>query len=120
MTCRTSRGLMMLTATENTTQICENVLRWQELETQIESGTLTADDWCKLDLKVEKPLFGDPNNCIVRPYTKNIILGPEKSFKTSVTLRLMLGLSDGKAAFPQLPVARSWRVFYLHGELSPP
>jgi hypothetical protein len=105
-------------AIEQNPQPCEE--REDNIERAIEDGTLSADDWCNLDLDVGDPIFGTPDNCIVRPGTKNIILASEKSFKTTFTLRLMLGLSSAKTVFPELPVREHRRVLYVHGELSPP
>ncbi len=80
----------------------------------------SAEEW--LSLKFEKcdAVVGTPKQAIVRPYTKNIVEAPEKSYKTSWLLRLLLGLSVGQTVFPTLPVRRPYRVLYLHGELSPP
>jgi hypothetical protein len=94
---------------------------WEgKIELAIEEGRLSADEWCDLRLDVGDPIFGTPDNCIVRPLTKNLILAAEKSFKTTFTMRLMLALSCGQTVFPQLPVPVPRRVLYIHGELSPP
>jgi hypothetical protein len=82
---------------------------------------MTAEEWFDFDFQVEdsQMLIGTRDNAIVRPGTKNIILAPEKAFKTSFLLRLALGLSTGQTVFPSLPVSRRVRVLYLHGELAP-
>lgn len=82
------------------------------------NGILTAEEWLELPDDTSEPVFGTVSQKIVRPLTKNIIEAPEKSFKTTVMLRLMLGLSCGQTVFPQLPVPAARRVLYLHGELS--
>jgi len=81
---------------------------------------LTAEEWLKLDIEVGDPIFGTPDHCIVRPYTKNIVEAPEKTFKTTFMLRLMVGLSSGRMLFPKLPAQKARKVLYMHGELSPP
>ncbi len=83
-------------------------------------NVLTAEQWLELETDISEPVLGSPEHCIVRPFTKNIIEAPEKAFKTTFTLRFTLGLSCGKTLFSQLPVFRSRRVLYIHGELSPP
>ncbi len=84
------------------------------------SNVLTAEKWLDVETDISEPVLGSPEHCIVRPFTKNIIEAPEKAFKTTFTLRFTLGLSCGKTLFSQLPVFRSRRVLYIHGELSPP
>ena len=86
------------------------------------NGFLTAEQWLSLSTEVEENqvVFGSPSQCIVRPFTKNLVQGAEKTFKTTLMLRLMLGLSSGVTVFPQLPVIRPRKVLYVHGELSPP
>ena len=81
---------------------------------------LTAQEWIDLELSNDEQgvVLGTTQNALVRPATKNLIVAPEKSFKTTFLLRLMAGLSCGETVFPMLPVARKRRVLYLHGELS--
>lgn len=103
--------------TKDQSETLSNLL---EIEGLLEDGELTADEWCTLPLDTIEPVIGTRDNCIVRPLTKNIILAPEKAFKTTFTLRLMLGLSNGTCTFPELPIFRPATVLYVHGELSPP
>jgi hypothetical protein len=79
---------------------------------------LTTEEWLDLKTTDENVIFGTPDNPLVRPMTKNLIEAPEKCFKTTFTLRLMMGLSCGNTVYPELPVARNGKVLYLHGELS--
>jgi hypothetical protein len=82
---------------------------------------LSAQEWLDTDFpESSDPVIGSPRNCIVRPLTKNIIQGSEKSYKTTFTMNLMLGLSNGSTVFSQLPVPRHRKVLYLHGELNDP
>ncbi len=80
----------------------------------------SAEEWLSLKFEECEAIIGTPEQATVRPLTKNLIEAPEKSFKTSFLLRLLLGLSCGETVFPTLPVGRPYRVLYLHGELSPP
>lgn len=81
---------------------------------------MTAEEWLTYDFRVEESqiLIGTPENSIIRPRTKNIIQASEKTFKTTLLLRLSLGLSTGQTLFRSLPVTRSVKVLYLHGELA--
>ena len=83
---------------------------------------LTAEQWLSLpvDTDEKRIVLGSPSQPIVRTLTKNLIEGPEKSFKTSFLLRLMLGVSCGVTVYSPLPVLRPRKVLYIHGELSPP
>ena len=81
---------------------------------------MTAEAWLDLPMETDESqiIIGSPSQAIIRPLTKNLIQAPEKAFKTTVALRLMLALSCGKTVFSELPVLRSRRVLYVHGELS--
>lgn len=83
---------------------------------------LTAEEWLALPTETDEKriVIGSPTQPIVRTLTKNLVEGPEKSFKTSFMMRLTLGMSCGVAVFSPLPVLRARRVLYIHGELSPP
>jgi hypothetical protein len=83
---------------------------------------LTADEWLDLDFTADENdiIIGSPENAIIRPHTKNLIQGSEKTFKTTFMLRLMLSLSCGVTAFECLPVLKPREVLYIHGELSEP
>lgn len=85
------------------------------------TGILTAEEWLKLppDTDEKCVVIGSASQAIVRTLTKNLIEGPEKSFKTSFMLRLALGLSCGHTVYSKLPVIRARKILYLHGELSP-
>lgn len=82
----------------------------------------TAEEWLSLPMEVDdsRVVVGSSSQPIIRPLTKNLIEAPEKAFKTTFAMRLMLGMSTGTTVFPQLPVLRPRRVLYVHGELSPP
>jgi AAA domain len=62
-------------------------------------------------------LIGSPAGVIVRPSTKTIIEGAEKSFKTTLMYRQAMGMAFGHTAYSKLPVAQPVKVLYLHGEL---
>jgi hypothetical protein len=81
---------------------------------------MSAEEWLNADFSDEESevLIGSPCNALVRPLTKNLIQAPEKAYKTTLLLRLTLGLSSGETVFPSLPVCRPQRVLYLHGELN--
>lgn len=81
---------------------------------------LTAQEWLDLELPANESdvVIGSASNPLIRPGTKNLVVAPEKSFKTTFLLRLLAGLSCGETVFPGLPVMRRRRVLYLHGELS--
>jgi hypothetical protein len=83
---------------------------------------LTAEQWLSLpvDTDEKRIVLGSPSQPIVRTLTKNLIEGPEKSFKTSFLLRLMLGVSRGATVYSPLPVLGPRKVLYIHGELSSP
>lgn len=83
---------------------------------------LTAEQWLNLPVETDEKriVLGSPTQPIVRTLTKNLIEGPEKSFKTSFILRLTLGMSCGIAVYSSLPVLHRRRVLYVHGELSLP
>jgi hypothetical protein len=86
------------------------------------TGILTAEQWLNLpvDTDEKRIVLGSANQPIIRTLTKNIIEAPEKAFKTSFLLRLMLGVSCGVTVYSPLPVLRPRKVLYIHGELSPP
>jgi hypothetical protein len=83
---------------------------------------MSMQDWLELDLESSETeaVIGTPQHPIVRPKTKNLVVAPEKSFKTTFLLRLMAGLSTGETVFPMLPIQKEHLVLYLHGELSDP
>jgi RecA-family ATPase len=56
---------------------------------------------------------------IVRPGTKNLVVAAEKSFKTTMLMRLGMGMACGYTVYPSLPVVRPVRVLYIHGEMNP-
>ncbi len=78
-------------------------------------------EWERIDLDTPDHgvLIGTPSNPIIRPGTKNIVEAPEKSFKTTMLLRLAIGMACGHTVYPSLPVARKVRVLYVHGEMTP-
>lgn len=81
----------------------------------------TAAEWAGQPFKDAKyeALIGSAENPIIRPGTKNFVEAPEKCFKTTLLMRLMVSLASGTTLFPSLPVVRGpMRVLYLHGELS--
>ena len=79
----------------------------------------SGENWLNRDDKIDEKeiIFGTPQNPSVTRKTKNIIEGPEKSFKTTYLLPLCIGLSTSQTVYPRLPVLRSHTVLYLHGEL---
>jgi hypothetical protein len=83
---------------------------------------MSGEEWLNADFGPESSdaIIGTPEKAIVRPLTKNLIEAPEKAFKTTFLLRLAVALSIGRTVFPSLPVSKSKRVLYLHGELAPP
>jgi hypothetical protein len=89
--------------------------------TNAHNAFLTGEEWLHLRTEVNENqiVIGTPGQAIVRTGTKNLIEAPEKAFKTTFALRLMLGLSAGMTIFPKLPVVRARTVLYVHGELSP-
>jgi len=62
-------------------------------------------------------LIGSPAGVIVRPSTKTIIEGAEKSFKTTLMYRQAMAMAFGHTVYSKLPVAQPVKVLYLHGEL---
>lgn len=81
---------------------------------------LNAEEWFAFETAMpeDQIVFGSTDNVIVGTQTKNLIEAPEKAFKTTFMLRLMLALSCGKTVFPKLPVLRPRKVLYVHGELA--
>jgi hypothetical protein len=69
----------------------------------------SIEDWDSVDLDTEDNavLIGTPKNPIIRPGTKNLIEAPEKGFKTTFSLRLLIGMACGYTVYPSLPVARA-------------
>jgi len=66
-------------------------------------------------------IVGNRKNALIRPGTKNFVEASEKSFKTTMLMRLTLGIACGVTTFPQLPVeGKPKKVLYLHGEMSFP
>jgi hypothetical protein len=96
---------MMKDKTVNASQLFFNIEEWLD---------------ASFDLEENEIIFGTTKQAIIRPFTKNLIEAPEKAFKTTFMLRAMIGLALGKTFFPKLPVLRSRKVLYVHGELSPP
>lgn len=86
----------------------------------INPGILTAEEWRTLPTDTTPALIGSCKHRIMRPYTKNIVLAPEKEFKTTFQLQVWVCASCGVTVFKELPVPQPVRVLYLHGELSPP
>jgi hypothetical protein len=80
----------------------------------------SLEEWVNMELtaKDTEAVIGIPGNVVVGPQTRNLIVAPEKSFKTTFLLRLMTGLSMGTTVFPGLDVPRAQSVLYLHGELN--
>jgi len=62
-------------------------------------------------------LIGSPTGVIVRPSTKTIIEGAEKSFKTTLMYRQAMGMAFGHTVYSKLPVAQAVKVLYLHREI---
>jgi RecA-family ATPase len=80
----------------------------------------SAADWDNIDLTDDSiPLIGNETTKIIRFGTKNIVEAPEKSYKTTMLVRLMMGLSIGKTVYPQMPIPGPARVLYFHGEMTP-
>lgn len=81
----------------------------------------TAEEWLSLDLTADESeiVIGSRDQPTIRSFTKNIVEGGEKEFKTTVMKRMMMGLSSGQTVFAQLPAPRAFKVVYVHGELSP-
>ena len=86
----------------------------------------SIEQWDKIDWNEEAAdkedgsvLIGTSKNPIIRRGTKNLIEAPEKTFKTTFGLRLFIGLASGYTVYPSLPIARSVRVLYIHGEMTP-
>jgi len=84
------------------------------------TGILSVEQWLALPAEEDENLlvFGSRSQPTVRVQTKNLIEAGEKSFKTTFTLRWMIGLSCGVTVYPQFPVLRPRKVLYLHGEMS--
>lgn len=82
---------------------------------------MSAEQWLEYrsEESTESILVGSPGQAIIRLGTKNLIEAPEKAFKTTMALRLAMGLSTGQTVFAPLPVAKPASVLYLHGELTP-
>jgi hypothetical protein len=81
----------------------------------------TAKEWLTRSYhqRVDQPfVIGTSKLVLIEPFTKNFVEAPEKAFKTTFLLRLLLGMACGVAVFPQLPVSqKKLKVLYLHGEL---
>ncbi|HWW15168.1 MAG TPA: AAA family ATPase [Candidatus Dormibacteraeota bacterium] len=82
---------------------------------------LSAEEWINADFSgtEQQVIVGTPENPLIRPGTKNFIEAPEKAFKTTMVMRLGMGMAAGQTLFPALPITRPVKVLYLHGELSP-
>jgi len=80
---------------------------------------MSAEDWLSMELSADEKdvIIGTPENPLIRPKTRNIIEAPEKSFKTTFSTRLTMGISCGETVYPALPVRQAGKVLYLHGEL---
>ena len=80
---------------------------------------LSAEEWLNRNDKIDPNdiIFGTPENPFVTRQTKNIIEGPEKSFKTTFLLAPCIGLSTGQTVYPRMVVLKPQIVLYLHGEL---
>ena len=84
------------------------------------SRLYTAEELINLDLTEDETsvIIGSSANPLIRVGTRNFIEAPEKAFKTTIMLRLALGMSVGATVFPELPIpTKPRRVLYLHGEL---
>jgi hypothetical protein len=81
----------------------------------------SAEDWLAMQFTNSETerLMGTADNPIVRPQTKNLIEAPDKSFKTTFTMRTALSLATGFTVFRSLPVNGTHRTLYLHGEIAP-
>ncbi|HZW96118.1 MAG TPA: bifunctional DNA primase/polymerase [Candidatus Eremiobacteraceae bacterium] len=92
-----------------------------KLTTTPKGYSMTAEEWMAHDFSAEESesLVGTETNAIIRPLTKNLLIAPDKSFKTTFLMRLVAGLAAGKTVFEQLPVRRACRVVYFHAELNP-
>jgi AAA domain len=80
----------------------------------------SIEQWDQIDLDTEDndALIGTPQSPIIRPATKNLIEAPEKSFKTTLSLRQLIAMACGYTVFPSLPIARAARILYMHGEMT--
>ena len=81
----------------------------------------TPKQWRQVQLEMSEDmtpvLIGSSAGVIVRPSTKTIIEGAEKSFKTTLIYRQAMGMAFGHTVYSKLPVAQAVKVLYLHGEL---
>ena len=86
-----------------------------------EGYCMTAEEWAAHDFSKEESesLIGTATNAIVRPLTKNLVLAPEKAFKTTFLMRLMAGLAAGVTIYDELPVRKPCKIVYFHAELNP-
>lgn len=82
---------------------------------------MTAEEWAAYDFSKEESesLIGTATNAIIRPLTKNLVLAPEKAFKTTFLMRLMAGLAAGQTIYDELPVMKPCKIVYFHAELNP-
>jgi hypothetical protein len=82
---------------------------------------MTAEEWMAYDFSKEEsePLIGTAANAIIRPMTKNLIIAPDKAFKTTFLMRVMAGLAAGITVYDELPVQRACKIVYFHAELNP-
>lgn len=79
----------------------------------------SAEEWLTRDFRTDENqiVVGTPEQPIIRAGTKNVIEAPEKSFKTTFTLRFAAGLASGQTVYAPLLVPKARKILYLHGEL---
>jgi hypothetical protein len=82
---------------------------------------MTAEEWRDYEFPPadKEALIGTDDNTIVRPLTKNLVIAPDKAFKTTFLMRMMAGMASGETVFDELPVLKPCRVLYFHAELNP-
>jgi hypothetical protein len=82
---------------------------------------MTSEEWAAKDFSAEETdsLIGTATNAIIRPLTKNLVLAPDKAFKTTFLMRLMASLAAGVTIFDELPVNKAYKIVYFHAELNP-
>jgi RecA-family ATPase len=109
---------------ENNDEYWARIQEEKETKTIIRGQTrivMNGDEWRKLDIHVDEKtlIVGTKEQPVFSVQEKMIIEAPEKSFKTTFTLPLAIGIATGTSHFGALPIVGRRRVLYLHGELSP-
>jgi RecA-family ATPase len=92
-----------------------------KIDLSVNAFFLNLEQWGNVDFSSNdnSVLVGTQQNAIIRPGTKNLVVAPEKKFKTTVLLRLAIGMACGYTVYPSLPIARSASVLYIYGEMIP-